>query len=114
MEEPSYDAFPTSGGGVLYPLYSLYKDITNRELFMSLSPNADDIWFWAMSILNGAKIRIIKNGIKNIMAVNWAREIGLCEEGTLYKGNSTRQGNDVFLQNVLVQYPELLEIIIGS
>lgn len=111
MEEPAYDAFPTSGGGALYPPHSLYKDITNKELFMRLSPSADDIWFWAMSVLNGTKIRILKNGIKDVMVVNWAREIGLCEEGTLYKGNSTRQGNDAFLQNVLAKYPELLEIL---
>lgn len=111
MEEASYDAFPTGCGGILYPPHSLYKDITNKELFMSLSPSADDIWFWAMSILNGTKIRILKNGIKDTMVVNWAREIGLCEEGTLYKVNGTRQGNDAFLQNVSVQYPELLEIL---
>lgn len=110
-KEATFAAFPTSGGGALYPPHVLYKDIAKRDLFMKLSPCADDIWFWAMCILNGTKIRIIKGGIKNPMVVNWAREIGLREETTLFAGNSSAEGNDVYLRNVLRQYPALLEIL---
>jgi hypothetical protein len=45
--------FPTGVGGVLYPPRSLYPDVTNEDLFMSLAPKADDIWFKAMALLNG-------------------------------------------------------------
>lgn len=44
--------FPTSGGGTLYKRDLLYKDICNYELFMKLSPKADDVWFFFMSYLN--------------------------------------------------------------
>lgn len=109
--EDTFSAFPTGGGGILYPPHVLYKDITDQELFMKLSPRADDIWFWAMCILNATKIKVIKNGIKNPMAVNWAREIGLRGETTLFSGNSSVEGNDVYLRNVLSQYPALLDIL---
>ena len=58
--EDSLLNFPTSGGGVLFPPRSLYKDVTKEEVFLSLSPNADDIWLWAMALLAGRKIKIIK------------------------------------------------------
>ena len=45
------------------------------------------------------------------MAVNWAREIGLRGETTLFSGNSSVEGNDVYLRNVLSQYPALLDIL---
>lgn len=44
--------FPTSGGGTLYNGDLLYKDVCNDELFMKLSPKADDVWFFFMSHLN--------------------------------------------------------------
>ncbi|MFZ1980133.1 MAG: glycosyltransferase domain-containing protein, partial [Smithella sp.] len=45
--ESSLCNFLTGAGGVLYPPNSLYKDVLNEELFLKLSPTADDIWFWA-------------------------------------------------------------------
>ena len=42
--------FPTGLGGILYPPNSLYKDVTNVELFKRLCPSTDDIWFWVMAL----------------------------------------------------------------
>lgn len=64
-----YDIYPvdtylhklTGCGGVCYPPNSLYKDVTKKDLFMNLAPTNDDIWFWAMAILNGRKCKIIQN-----------------------------------------------------
>lgn len=50
--------FPTGVGGVLYPPNSLHKDVIKSELFTTLCPDTDDIWFWAMATLNGTKIRV--------------------------------------------------------
>ena len=45
--------FPVGEGCVLYDPVLLYKDITNKELFLQLSPLADDVWFYFMESLNG-------------------------------------------------------------
>ena len=58
---PSFANKLVGVGGVLYPPKSLYKDITNEELFMKLAPTNDDIWFWLMAVLNDTKIIQIKN-----------------------------------------------------
>lgn len=38
-------------GAVLYPPYCMYEDVTNDELFMKLSPLADDLWYKCMQLL---------------------------------------------------------------
>lgn len=43
---------PIGAEGVLYPPNSLAKETTNAELFLKLTPKADDLWFKAMSIKN--------------------------------------------------------------
>lgn len=53
---PVNDAFFGSGGGTLFPKNSLYKDLNNKELFMQLTPFADDIWLNCMAKFNGTKI----------------------------------------------------------
>ncbi len=42
-------------GGVLYPPGSLDKRVQERELFLALSPRADDLWFKVMSLLAGTR-----------------------------------------------------------
>ncbi len=45
--------FPTGVGGVLYPPHCFHKDVLNTEKFMSMAKYGDDIWFYAMALLNG-------------------------------------------------------------
>ena len=47
--------FPTSGGGTLYTKALLHKDICNENLFMKLSPKADDVWNYFMGFLQGTE-----------------------------------------------------------
>lgn len=108
--KPSYLNFLTSGGGVLFPPNSLYKEVINEKLFLSLAPNADDIWFWAMCILNGTKIVSPQKSIKKITYLNPERERGLTNETTLFSSNK-KGGNDIQLANVTEHYPEILEIL---
>ena len=50
-EEPSLWNFPVGVGGVLYPPGSLAADVTDSDLFLRLSPFADDLWFKVMALL---------------------------------------------------------------
>lgn len=43
-------------GGVLYPPHSLHKLTLRKDLFLDLTPMADDIWLNAMARLNGTPI----------------------------------------------------------
>lgn len=97
----------TSGAGVLIPNKKyFYKDITNEELFMQLAPNADDLWMWAMAILNNTKMQLVKNNITDLIYLNPKREYGLSSGTTLYKTNSVCD-NDRQLAMILDYYPTI-------
>ena len=44
-------------GGVLFPPGSLDDRVLDRDSYMQLSPNADDLWFKAMAMLKGTAMR---------------------------------------------------------
>ena len=48
---------PIGYGGVLYPTHCLHSDVQKRDLFLGLTPKADDLWFKAMSYLAGTHTR---------------------------------------------------------
>lgn len=109
-ESVSYKNFFTGAGTVLYPPHCLFKDITDVNLFSELAPKADDIWFWAMALLNKTKIKIVNNNIKELTYINPERERGLTGETTLFSTNK-KGGNDLQMEKVLYHYPEIAEII---
>ncbi len=56
--------FPIGVGGILYPPKSLCKDVLRKDVFMTLCPHADDIWFWFCGLRNKTNKRyIMKKGI---------------------------------------------------
>ncbi|MBK6511090.1 MAG: hypothetical protein IPG06_17725 [Haliea sp.] len=48
---------PIGIGGVLYPPNTFHADVVLDSKFMHLAPNADDIWFKAMSLLNNIECK---------------------------------------------------------
>jgi len=50
-EKPSMSVLPIGVSGVLYPPNCLDQRVFDRDLFQSLTPSTDDIWFKAMSVL---------------------------------------------------------------
>lgn len=98
----SYNNFLTGVGGVLYPPNSLHPDIFNEQKFKELAPFADDIWFWAMAVLNGTKINVIKNNYKSLKYVDGTQECGL------FHMNVEGAKNDEQLANVLKEYPQIM------
>lgn len=108
--EPSFVNLSTNGAGSLFPPNSLYKDIFNKELFERLCPNADDIWVWAMAILNKTKIKCVKNNMVQLTYVNLARELNIINEKTLYSLNYGG-GNDSQLKQIIDYYPDILKIL---
>ena len=101
--KPSFNNFLTGVGGVLYPPSVLHKDVFNVELFQKLAPYADDIWFWAMAVLNGTKINVIK---KNYADLEYIEDT---QKNCLWEINVTGKKNDEQLQKVLEYYPQIVE-----
>lgn len=71
---PSFFNFPTGVGGVLYPPGLLHERLTCREMFMSLAPTTDDIWFWGMALLRGTKIVVAEDHISEFEEINQYRQ----------------------------------------
>ncbi len=101
-KEISYNIFPTSGAGVLYPPNCFYKDILQEELFMKIASSADDIWLWAMLVMNNKKIKIIKNNMKKLNLIENSQETAL------FDINFNQGKNDIILKDIIKFYPELL------
>ena len=99
----SYTNFLLGVGGVLYPPNSLHKDVVEKKLFLRLCPHNDDVWFWAMAVMNGTKIRVAENNIPVQTLVNVERELNLNSEPTLYKGNRIGRTDREFM-NVFNNY----------
>ncbi len=93
-----YDLFFTGVGGVLYPPNTLHKDVLDRDLFLKLSPLADDIWFNVMAILNHTPIIPAKDKWVQFPTIAFSQSIALC------KSNVNLNKNDIFLKNVFDYY----------
>lgn len=51
--------FPFGAAGILYPPRILPTETLNKDVFFKICPNADDIWFWAMGLMNNAKYKLV-------------------------------------------------------
>ena len=101
--EPSFNNFATGSGGILYPPNCFYKDILNKELFLKLCPIADDVWFWAMTVLNNTKINVITDNY------GYPDSIDGSQSESLNSLNVDQNKNDEQLKNIFEHYPELIE-----
>ena len=108
--DESYLNFPTNGGGTLFSPGMLSKIVFDEELFLSLAPNGDDIWFWAMMVLGNVRIKTIENPMHTLKYVNIAREAGILDKYRLWDSNEMGY-NDIQLNSVLKRFPEILTIL---
>ena len=92
----------TGGSGTCYPPHSLYKDITNEELFMNLAPTNDDIWFWLMAVKNKRRCNVVKKSCTALYFVEGSQEESL--------NSINDKGEKLFwkqFRNILEYYPDL-------
>lgn len=101
QDEPSHDILLTGCGGILYPAHSLCNDVTDINIFMSLCPNADDIWLKVMAFKNNKKIKVINSGQNydsRFISINLSQDIGL------NKSNVDHNHNDIQLKKAMEHY----------
>lgn len=68
---------PIGAEGVLYPPGSLDSRFDQEELFLDLSPKADDLWFKAMSLLTGTECRRAGNSGKKAIPIMGSQKFSL-------------------------------------
>lgn len=98
------DIFPTGIGGVLYPPNSLHHDCIDIENAMKLCPVGDDIWFKAMSLLNGTKAKVIERPFN--FEYDFI-ELSKNQDMALSINNVGGGGNDKQLEALFSYYPSL-------
>lgn len=58
---PSFEIFPTGKGGVLYPSDKLHEELFNKSIYLTMAPTNDDIWFKAMTMITGTKVKCVES-----------------------------------------------------
>lgn len=105
---PSFFSQLMGGSGVLYPPNSLYKDIFDVNKIKTLIPTHDDIYFWAMAVLNKTKICAVKNDYDlNLYNVPNSEVYGLCKINNDISGMSP----DRAFELILKEYPQIIDIL---
>lgn len=101
---PSFLNFFTGVGGVLYPPHCFFEDVTKEEKFLSLAPHQDDIWFFAMAVLNDVKINVVEGNYTDKDLVSYVNHT---QTGALWIENVKSGLNDKVLKDILESYPAL-------
>lgn len=96
--ESSFYFHPTGVGGLAIPVNSYGKELLNHEVFMKLSPKADDLWLHAMSILYKVKVKICEKNYVVLFNVKGSQTRSLANY------NVAEDGNDVQLDNLNRHY----------
>lgn len=88
-------------GGVFYPKNSLNKECLNIKTFSVIAPNADDVWFKAMTTLNNYTTKKV-NDDRDF----WTRFLLLesSQDIALTISNVNDGGNDKQIENVFKKY----------
>lgn len=105
-DKPSSLIFVTTGGGSFFPAKCLSNEVLNIDSFFTLCPNADDVWFNAMSILNNVKSKKVsdpRSFSERFLLCDQSQDIGL------FTGNVLASGNDVQIQSVFEKYRILIK-----
>jgi len=96
--EPSMRLFPTGVGGVLYPPGTLHSEVFNQTVFRQICPTADDVWFKAMSLLQGVRCQKVRPLFAELPLVRGTQQNAL---GYRNFGGGL---NDVYLRAVFERY----------
>ena len=103
-----YRIMQTGVGGVLYPPHSLDAGMLDPDLFTSMAPTVDDIWFWAAAVAKGTYVVPVPFGPHNK-----PRGLGKPHQLSLktinFKSGTDR--NAAALAAILEKYPNIAQRI---
>ena len=93
--------FATGVGGVLYPPHCFSSEVFNKDVFTRICPYADDIWFYAMALMNKRKVKKVYTSEKPCFMDIPSWSIGALSE---INTNHSECLNDVQLKAVFDKY----------
>jgi len=92
---PSYNLFPITKGGCLYPPNILSNEVFKEDVFLKLCPIQDDIWLSAMSILNGVKSKKVRSFPIGFIPIRGSQRVSLMSVN-IHKNKNDSQVKAVF------------------
>ena len=107
FDDETFKNVQTGCGGVLYPPHCLSDEVTDESKFMSIMPTQDDVWFWAMAVLNKTKIRVVSSYDMNIQTVENTQQYGLSKINNKKSGKGLHTKDGVQLISEI--YPQIVE-----
>lgn len=105
--EASIRVFCTTGAGVLFPPGCFTGSEIFDDKYKKLCPTNDDVWIYAMLILNGYQIKVVPYPINQISVIEGT------QEEALWKVN-VRTQNDVSMESLCIEYPEFKFMLLNS
>jgi hypothetical protein len=77
--------------------------------FMDILPTHDDVWFWAMLVLNGVKTRVVKGFSEPVYSIENSQQYGLCKINN--KSSNTGISIDEAYCRIVEKYPKIVKIL---
>lgn len=92
-------------GGGMYPPGIFDSEIFNKDIYMSLAPTADDLWFWVQSKRMGISVRLIdKHGYHLLRPVNRIEDYDVQNADNLTRTNVVLGKNEQQFEKLLSYY----------
>lgn len=104
--DDSVRVFCTTGGGVIYPPKCFNEEVFSPNYKKICSTN-DDVWFFAMLVLNGYKIKVVPRPVSRISVIDGT------QEETLWLTNLNSL-NDKSITGICAEYPKFEKILLGA
>ena len=103
--QESFKNMPLTGSGCMYPYNVLNKNTFDFGLIQKCALYTDDLWIYVQSILNGTKIVSVDKPASMFTMVTESQTLKLTDI------NCDQGGNDKSIKLLLVEYPQILNII---
>ena len=100
--QPSHLNFATGVGGVFYPPHSLDDEVLNEKEFMQICGTCDDVWYKAMAIKKGTKVKKIFT--RNYRGDEYVLDTSVQDVGLFNTNIKGEMLNDKSIQNVFSKY----------
>lgn len=94
IDVPSMELCATGVGGVLYPPHLLSEDVFDVDLFLKLSPKADDLWLKYIETISDIPVVRAPGKYNLSYMIQSVQELGL------RNSNVSESQNDYFIKNL--------------
>lgn len=99
-----------SGSGTLFSAQMLDPEVIKENVFMAEAPTNDDIWFWAMAVKRGTKIRLAEHALGNALMTDADNQLAT----SLGLQNLADNSYEKVTNRMLQLYPEILDNLLAE